>query len=148
MEILKRLDFKAHRERIWLLALAALLIAALVWAGVSTASAKGLEQQINNGYDRGYNDLLTDLENLETALSKLQVTSTTRQYTLELMDIWRQAGQTKATLATLPVSQTVMGDLSAFVTRMGDYCYMLGQKVASGSPVQARLQSAAACRKL
>ena len=28
-----------------------------------------------------------------------------------------------------------MGDLSAFITRMGDYCYMLGQKVASGSVI-------------
>ncbi len=138
MGLIKRLDFKNHRERIVVVVMGAALIAAIIWAGVTTVSAQSLDQQINSGYDRGYNELLNDLENLETSLAKLQVTSTSRQYTLQLMDIWRQSGETKAALETLPVSQVIMGDLSAFITRLGDYCYMLGQKVTSGSPVESK----------
>ncbi|MFZ5975260.1 MAG: germination protein YpeB [Bacillota bacterium] len=129
------MDWKKHKNKIGLAALAVVLAGALIWAGISTSQAQSLERQMNNGYDRGYDDLLANLENLETSLSKLEVTSTSRQYTLELMDIWRQSGETKAILNTLPVSQVIMGDVSAFVTRMGDFCYMLGQKVTSGTPV-------------
>jgi spore germination protein len=129
------LDWKKHKNKIGYAVLAIALIGAVVWAGVTGSRAQSLEQQLNSGYSRGYNDLIANLENLETSLSKLQVTSTPRQYTLQLMDIWRQCGETKGILNTLPVSQVVMGDVSAFVTRMGDYCYMLGQKVTSGAPV-------------
>ncbi len=54
------------------------------------------------------------------------------------MDIWRQCGETKGILNALPVSRVVMGDVSTFVTGMGDYCYMLGQKIPSGTPVTGR----------
>jgi spore germination protein len=138
MGLVKRLDFKNHRERIVVMVMGVALVAAIIWAGVTTVSAQSLDQQINSGYDRGYNELLNDLENLETSLAKLQVTSTSRQYTLQLMDIWRQSGETKAALEALPVSQVIMGDLSAFITRLGDYCYMLGRKVTSGSPVESK----------
>ena len=116
-----------------------LLCAALV--GVSAHAIildnqnKNLKNQMGAVYQKSFEELLTDMDSLKTKLYKVEAATGLNQYSLLLMDVWRQTGDTESSIAALPVSYNGTGTLTQFVARTGDYCRTLLKKLSLGEEI-------------
>ena len=91
-----------------------------------------LKNQLGAVYTRSFEQLMADVTSLEAKLYKLKASSGANQYTMLLMDVWRQTGDTESSLAALPVSYAGSSTLTQFVNRTGDYCRYLTDKLSRG----------------
>lgn len=113
-----------------------LMCAALV--GVSTYAIvldnqnRDLKNQVTAVYQKSFEELLSDMDSLQTKLYKLEAATGLNQYSMLLMDVWRQTGDTEASISALPVSFNGTSTLNQFVARTGDYCRMLLRKLSLG----------------
>lgn len=96
-----------------------------------------LKNQLTAFYQKAFEELMTDMDSLQTKLSKLEAAGSTNQYTTLLMDVWRQTGDTESSIAALPVSYTSTSALTQFINRTGDYCKYLSNKLALGEEITA-----------
>lgn len=112
---------------------AGLLIVALTVTTIVFHSQKvSLKNQISAFYSKSFEQLMTDVTSLEAKLYKLNASNGLNQYTMLLMDVWRQTGDTESSLAALPISYQSTSTLTQFVNRTGDYCHFLADKLARG----------------
>ncbi len=112
---------------------AGLLIVALTVTTIVFHSQKAsLKNQISAFYSKAFEQLMTDVTSLEAKLYKLNASNGLNQYTMLLMDVWRQTGDTEGSLAALPVSYQSSSTLTQFINRTGDYCHFLADKIARG----------------
>ncbi len=112
---------------------AGLLIVGLTVTTIVFHSQKmSLKNQISALYSKAFEQLMTDVTSLEAKLYKLNASSGLNQYTMLLMDVWRQTGDTESSLAALPISYQSTSTLTQFVNRTGDYCHFLADKLARG----------------
>jgi spore germination protein len=91
-----------------------------------------LKNQVSGFYQGSFEALVTDMESLKTKLDKLQAANSEGQYSVLLMDVWRQAGDTESSIAALPVSYQSTSSLTQFMNRTGDFCRYLSTKLAKG----------------
>ncbi|MEZ4358203.1 MAG: germination protein YpeB [Eubacteriales bacterium] len=114
------------------------IVAAVVIAGLITAliivsvNSTKKERLINAQYQRAYEDIVKDIESLDTKMEKLLVANTDDTYVLFLMDVWRQTGDTEASITALPIKNEVILPFTQFITRVGDYCKSLSNRILSG----------------
>jgi len=113
----------------------ALIIALSVFAIVQHNEKTALENRLSAFYKKSFEELLTDVDSLQTKLCKLEAASGTNQYTMLLMDVWRQTGDTESSIAALPVSYASTSPLTQFMNRTGDYCRYLSKKLAQGEQI-------------
>jgi len=112
---------------------AGLLIVALTVSTIVFHSQKiSLKNQLTAFYSKAFEQLMTDVTSLEAKLYKLNASNGLNQYTMLLMDVWRQTGDTEGSLAALPVSYQTTSTLTQFINRTGDYCHFLADKIARG----------------
>ncbi len=112
---------------------AGLLIVALSVTTIVFHSQKtSLKNQLSAFYSKAFEQLMTDVTSLEAKLYKFNASSGLNQYTMLLMDVWRQTGDTESSLAALPVSYQSTYTLTQFVNRTGDYCHFLADKLGRG----------------
>ncbi len=112
---------------------AGLLIVGLTVSTIVFHSQKeSLKNQLGAVYTKAFEQLLTDVDSLKAKLYKLNASSGTGQYTMLLMDVWRQTGDTESSLSALPVSYAGTSTLTQFINRTGDYCRYLSEKLTSG----------------
>ena len=93
------------------------------------------DNQLAAFYNKAFEELLTDVDSLKTKLNKLEAASGMNQYTMLLMDVWRQTGDTESSIAALPVSYAGTSTLTQFMNRTGDYCRYLSRKLAQGEDI-------------
>ncbi len=114
-------------------AAAGVLIVALTVTTILFHSQKeSLRNQLAAFYNKSFEQLMTDVTSLEAKLYKFKASYGVNQYTMLLMDVWRQTGDTESSLAALPVSFSGTSTLTQFVNRTGDYCHYLADKLARG----------------
>ena len=112
---------------------AGLLIVALTVTTIVFHSQKeSLKNQLSAFYYKSFEQLMTDVTSLEAKLYKLNAASGLNQYTMLLMDVWRQTGDTEGSLGALPVSYQSTSTLAQFINRTGDYCHFLADKLSRG----------------
>ncbi len=109
-----------------------LIVALTVTTIVFHSQKQSLKNQLGALYTKSFEQLMTDVTSLEAKLYKLKASYGVNQYTMLLMDVWRQTGDTESSLAALPVSFTGTSTLTQFVNRTGDYCRYLTDKLARG----------------
>ncbi len=82
-----------------------------------------------------YHTLINDLNDMETALTKLTAAGSAAQYTRLLADVWRLAASAQGALSQLPATHASANGMQSFVTRIGDYAYSLLCSVLAGKPI-------------
>ncbi|MGI5848456.1 MAG: PepSY1/2 domain-containing protein [Christensenellales bacterium] len=131
----------------------ALIVALSVYSIILDDQKKVLSNQIAATYQKSFEELVVDLDSLETKLCKLEAASGLNQYSMLLMDVWRQTGDTESSIAALPVAYDGTSSLTQFINRMGDYCRYLSKKIAQNQDIseedmgQIRLL-AGSCRQI
>lgn len=114
----------------------ALIVGLGIYSIVLSNQKNSLKNQLATFYQKSFEELMTDMSSLETKLYKLEAASGSNQYTMLLMDVWRQAGDTQSSIATLPVSYVSTSPLTQFMNRTGDYCRALSKKLALGEQIE------------
>lgn len=117
----------------------AICVAALLVVGVfSVYQARTIddyENSLNGTYTRAFSELVEYVENVDTMLVKTMVTASPAKTTNFLEETWRYATLAETHLSELPLSQSVVSDLSKFLVQVGDYAYALAAQSAKGTPL-------------
>lgn len=91
-----------------------------------------LGNKLQSRYQRELYDLIGNVQNLESDLSKVRVTSSVQQTSLLFGDIWRQAGSAEDRINSLPISHSAISKTSKFLSQVSDFSYALVKGVNNG----------------
>ena len=100
------------------------IIAAVIWGATATKNAKALEVTTENQYNRAFHELVGYVDDIDTLLSKTQLTKSPAQLAKLSSDIFRQSAEAKSCLGQLPTSEVQLDNTSKFLSQVGDYTYM------------------------
>ncbi len=116
--------------------LALALAAVCIWASEekkqAEARATSLETMVQSGYRQAFYELSDNVNDIQTALKKLQVTASPSRHVLLLADVWRLSGAAVANMGNIPNSHVDSAELNSFVVRVGDYSHVLTQRILAG----------------
>ncbi|HWQ58238.1 MAG TPA: PepSY1/2 domain-containing protein [Clostridia bacterium] len=110
------------------LVLVVAVISLAFWGSQQRALADEYKYTASTMYRRAFTELCDNMNDLQTALGKLRVVSSPTQNVLLLDDIWRLSGSCVSLLSQIPSSHIDTGELSQFITRVGDYAHALTKK--------------------
>lgn len=117
--------------------LLAILVSILV-AGSSTFGTlmyldrRDYRNYLENQYSRNLYDLVSDVENLQVALSKVEVAASPKRSLLIFSEIWKDANTAQYKLNSLPISHVAISQTSKFLSQVGDFCYALLKTTNNG----------------
>ncbi|KYH34937.1 sporulation protein YpeB [Clostridium tepidiprofundi DSM 19306] len=83
-------------------------------------------------YSKNMYDLINSVQNIRSNLSKSAIIGSSEQNIIVFSEIFRYASIANDKLHSLPISQEVLGDTSAFLSRVGDFCYSLAASASKG----------------
>ncbi len=112
------------------------LVCVCIWAGKQaeaaeqTLSAQRIESE--SAYRQAAYRLGNDINDMQTALKKLQVTASKARHVLLLSDVWRLSGSAVANMGCIPSSHVETSDLNQFIVRTGDYAHVSMQRILNG----------------
>ena len=106
-------------------------------AAINWHRARQYELYLNNQYQRAFNDLVTAVEEVDSALQKsVYVTSHGVAGSL-CTEIFGKAMTAQLSLGALPYSSEELEQTAAFISRVGDYAYSLSRAAAGGREISA-----------
>lgn len=108
-----------------------------VYATERASYAESLERRAEAMEREAYYALHDNVNDLQTALSKLQITASSARHVELLSDVWRLSGAAAVNLSNLPVSHAETAELNALIVRIGDYADSLIARVLSGGMLQS-----------
>lgn len=114
------------------------IIVSIMIAGTSTFGTlmyldrRDYRNYLENQYSRNLYDLIGDVENLQVALSKVEVAGSPKKSLLLFSEIWKDANTAKYKLNSLPITHVAISQTSKFLSQVGDFCYSLLKATNSG----------------
>lgn len=98
----------------------------------STVAMTNYATQLENNYQRSVYELMTDVNNIETNLSKAVVSTglTTRQKLFN--NIYTQCTQASEDLSRLPINHESVNQTTSFINQMGGFSYYAENKLKNG----------------
>ena len=111
-------------------ALLAILVSIMI-AGTSTFGTlmyldrRDYRNYLQNQYSMNMYNLIGDVENLQVALSKVEVAASPKGSLLLFSQIWKDANTAQNRLNALPISHVAISQTSKFLAQVGDFCYAL-----------------------
>lgn len=124
-----------RRSRLGILALSLGLVLSFAWGYSQLSARRQAETMLGTRYQQAFFDALGHIENVEVLLSKALVSGSPRESIRYLSELWQQAFSAQANLNALPLRQGTLMRTSRFLTQLGDYSFVVGQKVATGESV-------------
>lgn len=127
-----------RRKRI--LAFSYLIAAALtlgILAGVYYQQAGAWKRAAGNQYNHAFNELVTAMGELDTALQKSLYASTPSMVNATCTEVFGKAMTAQMSLGVLPFSAEELEQTSGFISRVGDYAFSLARSAASGGSFSA-----------
>jgi len=122
------------RTYLWIIGL--LLVGGLAFGFWSVSNrAYSAENALEASYQRGFFDLIDQVNNLNLLISKSLVTSSDAQRIMTFTTIWHQAEGARTSLSQLPLGQRDMTNSQKFFAQLGDYSYSLSKKIVDGEKV-------------
>ena len=112
----------------------AIAVMGVVW-GTSAATIDGYKQQLNYTYQNNFYSLTDAVNNMETDLSKLSVSTDTSMQEKYLTEIVSLCETAQNCLASLPLEHNAITETSKFVHQLGGYCFTLHQKIVDGEDI-------------
>ncbi len=127
---------KTKNIHLWLyIGLVGGLVAALIWGFTASKRANALEISNENQYNRAFHELAGYVEDIDTLLSKAQLTKSPAQLAKLSSDIFRQSAEAKSCLGQLPTTEVQLDNTSKFLSQVGDYTYVLSQSMINGEEI-------------
>ncbi|MDF2671878.1 MAG: ypeB, partial [Clostridiales bacterium] len=114
------------------------IVVSVMIAGTSTFGTlmyldrRDYRNYLENQYSRNLYDLISDVENLQVALSKVEIAGSPKRSLLLFSDIWKDANTAQFKLNSLPISHVAISQTSKFLSQVGDFCYALLKATNSG----------------
>ncbi|HHY70649.1 MAG TPA: germination protein YpeB [Thermoanaerobacterales bacterium] len=116
------------KSYIWIISL--LVLGGIIFAYWSVSNrAFSAENALEASYQRGFYNLLEQVNNLNLLISKSEVTSSDEQRIMMLTTIWHQAEGARASLATMPLGDRDMTNIQKFFAQLGDFSYNIADKL-------------------
>lgn len=113
------------------------LVFSCVWGAQQSALAAEFRNTTENMYERSFMELSQTMTNLDQALSKLLVASSSRESVLLLDDVWRESGAAASLLSQIPASHLDRQELNSFIVRVGDYARTMTERVLRGEAISS-----------
>ncbi len=113
-----------------------LLVVALVgtgtWGYFQYQDKMRYTQHIDNQAQKKYYDLVGSIETISTDLSKLMVSSQTKENILLFSKVWQSAYNAEEYLSQLPISHEGLSQTNKYFNQLGDYTFAMAQKSIKG----------------
>lgn len=132
---MERVESK-RKQRVWLIValsiVGALLIAFVIMYSVSMAKQNELKVQLENIYQRNFNELVDNINNTDIKLSKV-LASDYNSYAKKLLnEISKNTTQASQNLSELPISINGVDETIKFVNQVSGYTQSLAEKIDKG----------------
>ncbi|MBX6378741.1 MAG: germination protein YpeB, partial [Clostridia bacterium] len=114
-----------------LVLLAAAAVAAVVWGGSQARQKVAVQNRLEAAYRESFASVIANGEQVETSLAKAMAATTASQSVLYLTQVWHQAMDTQASLASLPLPDVNLSDTRKFLVQTADYAYQLARRAAA-----------------
>ncbi len=111
------------------------LIAVIIWAFNMNRSVKAYEIGTENNYNRAFHEMVANIEDIDSLLSKAQLANDPADLASMSGEIFTKSASAKACLAQLPTSQINLENTSKFLSQTGDYTYVLSQNMIKGEKI-------------
>ncbi len=106
----------------------------VMW-GMASNDVANYKQLLNSSYQNNFYSLTDDINNIETDLSKLLVSSDPKKQEQYLTEIVSLCESSASSLASLPIDHNALNQTTKFVNQMGGYAFTLHQKIVKGSDI-------------
>ncbi len=113
--------------------LTAAVIALGVLAGVNHERAKLYERYVSNNYQHAFTELVTAVSEMDTALRKSVYATSPAMISAVCTELFGKAMTAQMSLGVLPFSSQELEQTSGFISRVGDYAYVLSRSAAAGN---------------
>ncbi len=97
--------------------------------------AEGYKLQLENDYQRAFSELVFGVSELDTSLQKSLYAITPSMLSSVCTEVYGKAQAAQYALGELPFSTDQFQNTSGFITKIGDYTYMLSKKAGSGEAI-------------
>ncbi|MGI6575166.1 MAG: germination protein YpeB [bacterium] len=121
------------KNRLLPLGLALVLLLGGAWWGWRTTNrVNAMENALEASYQRAYFDLMENMENLDSLLGKSLASGAEGQRIMLLTSAWHQAENARSNMGNMPLGMINMMRSQQYLAQLGDYCYVLAEKIARG----------------
>lgn len=90
------------------------------------------KQKAQDSYNKAMYELVSYAQNVDSLLTKARITTTAVESSKIYADIWRQSNLAKENLASLPINQYDMENVSSFLGQTSDYAYSILKQTVTG----------------
>ena len=122
----------SHSVRWGGILLSVALLASLAWGLSERAARREAEMLLSARYQQAFFGALGQIESVELLLTKALVSGSERERIRYLTELWQQAFTAQANLNALPLRQGTLMRTSQFLTQLGDFSFVAGQKDRGG----------------
>jgi germination protein YpeB len=111
------------------------IVAVLLWGFSASRSAKAYEIDVENNYNRAFHEMVGYIDDIDSLLSKAQLSRDPAELATVSSDIFRKAAGAKACMGQLPTSRINLENTAKFLSQAGDYTYVLSQDMIKGQEI-------------
>ncbi len=108
------------------------LIGTGVWGYTQYRDKESYYRYIDNQVQKRYYDLVGSVETISTELSKLMVSSQTKENIVLFSKVWQSAYNAEEYLAQIPIRHEELTKSNKFFNQLGDYTFAMAQKSIKG----------------
>lgn len=116
-----------------------LAVGTITWTGISwgtTANTLGMyKNQLEYVYERNLYELTDNINNIESNLSKLKISTDSQVQEKYLANIVALANSAQNNIATLPIEHNAINDTITFINQLSGFCLVLQQDLAKGEDI-------------
>ncbi|WP_248481518.1 germination protein YpeB [Tepidibacter aestuarii] len=105
-----------------------LLAISLIWGITQYSQRIAYKRSLNAQYQRMFYDVIGNVETIQSDLSKVNVSNSTKQNIILLTDIMSQSYSAQDKMAQLPLNHKSIGKTEKFLTQLGDYTITLAKE--------------------
>lgn len=111
--------------------LAAMLILAVFFGYNTWKERKQYQIFLQNTYQREFEEMVTEVENIKVLLDKVEVTNSTVQSNTLMSQVWMQSMSAAENLGQLPISHTSLSKTAKYLSQVGDFTYSISKQNAA-----------------
>lgn len=105
-----------------------LLIVCFIWGMTGYSQKISYKRSLNAQYQRMFYDVIGNVDTIQSDLSKVNVSNSTKQNIILLTDIMSQSYVAQDKMSQLPLNHKSIGKTEKFLTQLGDYTITLAKE--------------------
>ncbi len=105
------------------------------WAYDYSKENNKLKVQVENNYQRAFNDLSEDFTDINDKIGTTLAMNSRKSISPALADVWRVTGRAQSSLGQLPIGQLPFSKTEAFLTDIGEFAYNVSVRDLDKTPL-------------